>query len=119
MTEPASDMIERVARAIHDAECSCGCWREPSKVWRERGLVSPYDLAANLYHSPDQIEDWVAAARAAIAAMREPTEAMFMRGGNVEPYNRAQTGRMLGKRIGDLPARDCWRIMIDWALAPY
>lgn len=55
-------------------------------------------------------------ARKVIEAMREPTELMFMRGGDAEPYNRDQTGRMLGRRIGDKPARDAWRIMIETAL---
>ena len=32
-------------------------------------------------------------ARAVIKVMREPTEDMFMSGGNAEPYNRSQTGR--------------------------
>jgi hypothetical protein len=41
---------------------------------------------------------------------------MFMCGGNAEPYNRTQTGRMRGRRIGDKPARDCWKIMIATAL---
>jgi hypothetical protein len=52
-------------------------------------------------------------ARAVIKVMREPTEDMFMSGGNAEPYNRSQTGRKRGGRIGDLPARSCWRLMID------
>jgi hypothetical protein len=58
-------------------------------------------------------------ARAVVEAMREPTDDMFMAGSNAEPYNRAQNGRMRGRRIGDMPARDCWRLMIDRALAKY
>jgi hypothetical protein len=58
-------------------------------------------------------------ARAIVGAMREPTADMFMAGSNAEPYNRRQDGRMRGKRIGDMPARDCWRLMIDRALSNY
>jgi hypothetical protein len=68
-------MVERVARAIHDAECCCGTWREPSREWATRGLVSCHD--PDHYHSPRQLAGWVEEARAAIAALREPTEGMM------------------------------------------
>ena len=89
-------MVERVARAIMKARNDVIA----------RGPFDPTRMSV----------DERVLARAAIEAMREPTELMFMRGGNAEPYNRTQTGRMRGRRIGDKPARDCWRIMIDTAL---
>ena len=59
---------------------------------------------------------WVGEARAVLEAIREPTHEMYMIGGNAQPYNRAQDGRKRGRRIGDLPARDAWRRMVDKAL---
>lgn len=64
----------------------------------------------------DRWRDFLPAAKRVLIAMFEPTHAMYMHGGNAEPYNRAQSGRMRGRRIGDLPARDAWRLMIDRAL---
>jgi hypothetical protein len=49
-----SEMVERVAKAIFEAIFDC----------------SGYDAAVNFH-----LEDWTPAARAAIAAMREPTAA--------------------------------------------
>ena len=89
-----SEFIDRVAKAIGDDLY---------------GYCDPKD-------TPNTWQVAVGAARAAVAAMREPSDGMFMRGSNAEPYNRKQNGRMRGRRIGDMPARDCWRLMIDAAL---
>lgn len=82
-----SEMIERVARALARSNGDGAYWHA-----------------------------YLRQALAAIEAMHEPTEAMFMAGSNAEPYDRAGTSRMHGRRIGDLPARDCWRLMIERAL---
>jgi hypothetical protein len=66
--------------------------------------------------APENWEGWQNLARAGIEEMYEPTSRMFMCGANAEPYNRAETARMRGRRIGDKPARDCWKIMIATAL---
>ncbi len=67
---PPQTTVELVARAIHDAQCSCGTWREPSREWQRRGLKAAWDT--DHYHSPRQIEgEWIAAAHAAIAALEE------------------------------------------------
>lgn len=69
-----------------------------------------------------QSENWegfIEDARAIVEVMLESTHSMYMHGGNAEPYNRAFTGRMKGRRIGDLPARDAWRMMIECALLEF
>jgi hypothetical protein len=66
---------------------------------------------------PGTQETYCTEAKRIVAVMRKPSAGMFMLGGNVEPRSRDQTGRMKGKRIGDMVARDCWRGMIDAALA--
>lgn len=97
-------MVERVARALHDAQCSCGTWREPSIEWFRRGLLAGYD--AEHYHSVEQIEgEWVEAARAAIAAMREPEEAMIEAGDGI-----------LALSENCASVIDIWEAMIDAAL---
>jgi hypothetical protein len=56
---------------------------------------------------------------AAIKAMREPDDMMFMKGGNTPPSNqgRDHLGKARSmKRIGDLAARECWQTMVDEAL---
>jgi hypothetical protein len=72
-------MVERVARALED----------------NSDLLDP---------TGSEPRDFVAVARAAIAAMREPTEVMIEAVYGGHPENT---------RI----ARECWRAMIDAALA--
>lgn len=100
-----NETIERVARAIHDAGCCCGTWREPSMAWKEQGLTCPYNEVGP-YHSPEHLEDWVEDARVAIAAMREPTQAMVFVGWNqiAEPCSLENIA-------------DAWRAMNDKALS--
>ena len=47
----------------------------------------------------------------------EPTEAMFMRGGDTRVSNRGKDhlDHRPGRRIGDLAARDCYRAMLTAA----
>ena len=86
------DMVERVARAIYVAYAI------------EEG--SPPDVAnADAdFHWPF----WVGEARAAIAAMREPTEKMV----------RAGEKEFIASDVACCmePAEDCWQAMIDAAL---
>ncbi len=82
-----SEMIERVARAICDAD---------------QGITN------------EQVDIWETLARAAIEAMREPTEAMYMRAGNTNVSNRAPNARYI--RIGDVAAVEAWLTMVDVAL---
>lgn len=81
-----SEIIERAARAMHDYNClavpSLGAWDTLPEDYREQ---------------------YLGRARAAIAAMREPTEAM------------ADAGRWDAEDDGPFP---CWRAMIDEALKP-
>lgn len=97
-------MVERVARAIHDAECTCGTWREPATKEQMSTFFAPFSKTH--YHSEDSIEGWVEVARAAIEAMREPTEAMLEIGGD--------TSIEEGEHIDE---RKAWRRMIDAALS--
>lgn len=85
-------MIERVARAI-------------ALVTNEPHPLTGAELAR-------------AQALAAVGAMREPSETMFMRGGNVPVSNRGDDHKPIrsGRRIGDMAAADAWRTMIDVAL---
>lgn len=65
MANPTSDdMVERVARAIYA--------HRMERFWPPRGRTLTYDEL-----SPEMRQKEVASARAAIAAMREPTEAMY------------------------------------------
>lgn len=75
-----SAMVERVARAICESE-----------------LMNPDDVLGGWLH-------WQDAARAAIEAMREPTEAMQHVG--LDAYDEA----------ADLPTNDVYREMINEAL---
>lgn len=84
-----ADMIECVARAIAEAD------------------------------QEDYMEDFQRfdkRARAAIEAMREPTEAMIEEGASTRCT--IQIGRQaMSGAIGSWPAKDCWRYMIDAALS--
>ena len=84
-----SDMIKRVAKAINEAMLHHGDYK-------------PEELA-----------------RAAIAAMREPTGAMYMAGGIVSPsaHLADKDYKPYGTRtIGDMAAKAAWEKMIDAAL---
>lgn len=79
-------MIERVARALYDAQSDDGDW-----LMHESG-------------GPVRTE-YRAMARAAIEALREPTNAMCFVNGPGDQHNYA-----------DAAARETWRKMIDAAL---
>lgn len=86
-----STMIERVARAIGGEENGAP-GDEPGERWR----------------------NWEPAARAAIAAMREPTDAQTHAG---REATRDPSGNMREYAgITERDARDCYRAMIDAAL---
>ena len=99
-------MVERVARAMHEATreqralmCFMFQASERSKfsgTWEEK----PAELKAVAL-----IE-----ARAAIAAMREPTNAMYIVG--------RQTAHTAFRQGGEADADLIWRAMIDQALKP-
>lgn len=93
---PIPAMIERVARAICVAD---GC--DPNQESVGIGVQMPAGQKYRLW------EVRVAQARAAIEAMREPTEAMA-----------DITGRVLSCGYGHVPddARIVWQAMIDKAL---
>jgi hypothetical protein len=78
-----SEMVERVARAIWALNEDTDC--------HDYGLLAP--------HAKQRADDW---ARAAIKAMREPTEAM---------WKAKQPTWSLGR-----PMWDWWKDMIDEAL---
>ena len=85
-----NEMIERVAKAIYDAHVSRQPRPEDWDRWRE--------LIAGGHQGRHRVEDTRALARAAIEAMREPTEAMKDAG-----YEHGSRGLV-------------WRAMIDTAL---
>lgn len=99
---PETSMVERMARAICEAS---GRNPDDPLFWNERtGQV--IGVAWRGY-------EWKA--RAAIAALREPTEAMLADGDSAIPRFEAdaETGaRMMGRE----GALECWRTMIDAAL---
>lgn len=84
MTAEVPEMVERVARAICQSECDNrlgpGKCKGCSQVWRESWIINQ--------------------ARAAIEAMREPTEAM-------------------ASEIGRHDTVSIWKAMIDAALAKH
>lgn len=79
-----TDMIERVAKAINDAMLQHGDYK------------------------PDEL------ARAAIAAMREPTEAMYKSDYNIEMAHSHNHG-FPWEWSNDVPTK-IWQLMIDAAL---
>ena len=88
-----SEMIERVARAI---------FTEANAASSGYGEWCTDDMAN-------------AAARAAIEAMREPTEAMIDAGDDICPIAR---GTESHKMSGGVVPEDYWRAMIDAVLSP-
>jgi hypothetical protein len=89
-----SEMVERVARAIHKT------YHADTMDGLSGGSV---DAAWDRLAEFDCQDEWRAAARAVIAAMREPTEAM------IEGTNYPNT-------TWDSGDADVWRAMIDAAL---
>ena len=100
-----TNMIERVARVI----CiGVGLNPEGPDVLHAQGE----QVHANW-------ESFRGVARAAIAAMREPTGAMYMAGGIVAPsaHLADKDYKPYGTRtIGDMAAKAAWEKMIDAAL---
>jgi hypothetical protein len=105
MSEAKSEMVERVARALFKTE-----WHPATE--RHEGKAS-LDWEREW---PNSREYWLESARAAVAAMRDPTQAMTEAASEaVEKYEDEVRG-------GDLtPTQHClpetvWRTMIDEAL---
>jgi hypothetical protein len=86
-------MIERVARALH-SRVDDRLWTDPRVAMLER-------------------DEWRDLARAAIEAMREPTEAMVDRF-----VSRALCVSVHGDGGWSAYAREQWQAMIDAALVP-
>lgn len=63
-----TDMIERVARALHDAD------------WRTQYGTTHIDGTPRTWENCMETEWWLNQARTAIEAMREPSEAMIEAG---------------------------------------
>lgn len=97
-----SEMIERVARAICKARGDDPDARGPA-VWQS-GFYPDHLFA--------RWRSYEGLARAAIAEMREPTEAMVAAGGR-EVQIDYENGRE-ADRVTD--ATNCWQAMIDAAL---
>lgn len=98
-----NEMIERVARTIREGR-QCGSREEPLHV------PCPFCNWEPDERTPDHDETgcmWLA--RAAIAAMREPTEAMVE-----AAYASEDTGYEFSHRGDEAPA--VWRAMVDEAL---
>ena len=92
-----TDMIKRVATALRQSDYT-DC--------------EPENVMIPIWCYFDQ-------ARAAIAAMREPTGAMYMAGGIVSPsaHLADKDYKPYGTRtIGDMAAKAAWEKMIDAAL---
>lgn len=87
-----SEMVKLVARAIDEA-AGLSAWQ------KVRG--------SGMFPSTDEI------ARAAIAAMRKPTEAMKYKGGKIEAGAVEWNGQ---DPINEDAAAEVWRAMIDEAL---
>ena len=93
-----TNMIERVAQAIYAS--------------------NPFPDGLE-FLEPEPWRSCIDSARAAIAAMREPTGAMYMAGGDVSPsaHLADKDYKPYGtKTIGDMAAKAAWEKMIDAAL---
>ncbi len=97
-----TEMVERVARAICEAD---------SEPWDELGETgadnAPFPYSKEMYRK---------LARAAIAAMREPTEGMNAAGALPWRWTTHEAPPGLELPFGWTNA-DTWRVMIDAALA--
>jgi hypothetical protein len=99
-----TDMVERVARAIVDT------WAAGAVGVEGGGWDAQDDFGKDAARK---------CTRAAIAAMREPTGAMYMAGGIVSPsaHLADKDYKPYGTRtIGDMAAKAAWEKMIDAAL---
>lgn len=96
-----SEMIERVARAIYDAQNGIDGDQVGDMLYTDHRIDGPD--AETCRAQVMRVCNY--AARAAIAAMREPTEVM------IEASNREWDGRMSYRSSG------AWQAMIDAALS--
>jgi hypothetical protein len=99
------DMVERVARAMAD-KMKAAAYSVNSTAWisgPNAGYGGPHEeMVTPVAVTLDGEFDLYVLARAAIEALREPTEEM------VEAGVTAETGRTLGERV-----TNCHRAMID------
>lgn len=104
-----NEMIERVAKALWDLEQSSFYIQYGfsnsllfGEQWHKRAVPWEYLLNSETV-IPSIAEEWKNKARAAIKAMREPTEKMMQAGGMYLPdYSPS-----------DEDAKICWHNMID------
>lgn len=98
-----SEMVERVARAIYDAENGIDGDQIADMLYDDIRIIGSVDECRAMTLAVCRM-----AARAAIAAMREPTEVMVRDGrAEIKPdHLPADDGDAVG----------CWRAMIDAAL---
>ena len=106
-----SDMVERVARAIYDAPNGID-GDQLADMLVEDCRITGADPAACQTQVLDVCRH---VARAAIAAMREPTEAMVSKRAE-RPVTLQMSGLAMSAPLGASAAKDCWRAMIDAAL---
>lgn len=102
------DMIERVARAIFYKRTDLEQWHwptDPPRKWRSPGGAL-YDSNPIPNGTADRTRDQ---ARAAVEAMREPTQEMH-------DQARDWSAAKYGKPIGSDASAGCWRSMISGAL---
>lgn len=102
-------MMERVALAIKAATDKFSSPVEfyvNREAWERHQAAHPDDEQEDHPEIDWQLESWKIIARAAITAMREPTEAMEV----------AATGTT--RRIGQYHVAPLWQAMIDEALKP-
>jgi hypothetical protein len=90
-----SEMVERVARALQRDDFETA--NEADAVWNDQSEPDPYK------------ESYRSSARAAIAAMREPTALMLFVARKMEADNEHRWVKAVG--------HDYWEAMIDAALA--
>lgn len=112
-----SEMVERVARAIHAASVA-GLQRTPDSApaaWsREEVTAANKTLrGARNYLLGNDRQHFLAVARAAIAAMREPTPQMIEAGGSMMVASQFFDANV---PIGGYEAEKAYRAMIDEAL---
>ena len=91
-----SEMVERVAKAIRDHNM------------RQGGVEPASDM------TPFEAQHYTAEARAAIAAMREPTEAMVLAGDDAQTDIQGPDEGIQVAMCSSVP----WQAMIDAALSP-
>ncbi len=94
MTDRATEMIERVARALYEDQCV----KHPDSIGAKTKFYND-----GIYHG---------AARIALAAMREPTEAMLEAEAAQDTGSKAKISGYLDYFSAD----EVWKAMIDAAL---